>query len=141
MRASASRLRWGTLAAPYNSSTPPAVSKRARTPRLDWYAAVAADCQIEGDDRMRRDEGCLDIAVTGAQHQCFSRLARCETAGSRADVQYRRQLIGLDRNQLGGTLGQIRIGCEHRRDRLCDIAQPLPRQEWLAIVLTPESEA
>jgi hypothetical protein len=94
---------------------------------------VPADRQIEGDDGMRPGEGRLDIAVTGAKHQRFRRPTGRETAESPAGVQYGLQHIRLDRNQLGSILGQIRIGREHGSDRLADIAQPLPREEWLAI--------
>ena len=56
-----------------------------------------------------------------------------EAARRRRGVEQRRQLVGLDRDQIGGVLGEIRVGREHRRDRLADIAQPVPRQQRLAI--------
>jgi len=82
---------------------------------------------------MRRGEGGLDIAVTGAQHQRLGRQTWREAAGRCAGIQYRCQLVRLDRNQLGGILGQIGIGREHHRDRLAHIAQTVPRQHRLAI--------
>ena len=134
MRANPSRLRCGTLAAPYNSSTSTCtVEAGKRAARLHRYGAVPADGQIESDDPMRRSKGCLDIAVTGAQHQRLRGDAGCETAGSRTGVQYRGQLIGLDRDKLGAVFGQIGMGREHSRYRLADITQPLAREKRLAI--------
>jgi hypothetical protein len=57
---------------------------------------VPSDGQVDDDDRMGRCESCLDIAVTGLQHECFRRPAGRETARSRAGIQYRRQHIGFD---------------------------------------------
>ena len=82
---------------------------------------------------MRRSKGCLDIAVTGAQHERLRGDAGCETAGSRTGVQYRGQLMGLDRDKLGAVFGQIGMGREHSRYRLADITQPLAREKRLAI--------
>ena len=104
-----------------------------RAARLQRHAAVPADRQVERDDRVGRGERRVDVAVSGAQHQRLGRQARRKAAGRRRGVEHRRQLLGLDRDEIGGILGEIGVGREHRRDRLADIAQPLPRQQRLAI--------
>jgi hypothetical protein len=56
---------------------------------------MPADRQVEGDDRMRRSEGYLNIAVTGAQHRASVDRPGAKLPGA-AGVQYRRQLVSLN---------------------------------------------
>ncbi len=57
------------------------------TPRLERYAAVPADRQVDGDDLKCRGKSCLDIAVSGAQQQHLGRQTRRKIAGGGAGVQ------------------------------------------------------
>ncbi len=109
------------------------VVMRERAARLQRHAAVTADLEVERDHGMGRGEGGIDLAITGAQHQCLGRKAGGKAARRCSGIQDRRQLFGLDRDEVGGVLGQIRIGREYHSDRLADIAQPIFRQQRLAV--------
>ena len=82
---------------------------------------------------MRRGEDSLDLAITRAEHQRLGRLAGRETVGWRVGRQHRRQLVGIDRDEIRRVLGEIRVNREHRSDGLADIAEPLLCQQWLVV--------
>ena len=67
----------------------------------------------------------------------LGRAAVLELAGRIAGVEHDRQFLDLDRDQVGGVLGEVGIVGKHRRDRLADIAHPLARQEGLAVGRQP----
>ena len=56
-------------------------------------------------------------------------------AGRRVGREHFRQYLDLDRHQVGGVLGQIRIGCKNHRHRFADIADAVRSEDRLAIRL------
>jgi len=94
---------------------------------------VPADLEVERDHGMGRGKGRLDLAIAGPQHQGLGREAGGKAAGRPGGIQDRRQLLGLDGDEIRGILGKVRIGREDRGDRLPDITQPVSRQERLAV--------
>jgi hypothetical protein len=94
---------------------------------------VPADCQVESDARVRRSESCIDGTVFCAQYRRLSGQARPEAAGWCFGVEQRWQFFRINRDEIGGILSEIRVGCEHDGDRLADVAQPLPGEDRLAI--------
>jgi hypothetical protein len=104
-----------------------------RAARLERDGAVPADLEIDLDDRIGGGEGGLDIPVAGAQCERLGRQAGRKTARRAAGVEQRRHRLGLDRDEIGGVLGEVRIGGKHCRDRLADVAQPLAGEQRLAV--------
>ncbi len=96
--------------------------------RFQRHAAVPADVEVERNNGMGRCKRGIDIAITFPHDERFGREARGKAARRSRGGQYRRQLFGLDRHEIGGIFRQIRVGREHRRDRFADIAQPVSRQ-------------
>ena len=109
------------------------IMPRQGAARLERHAAMPTDREIEADDRLRPSECGIDFPVFGAHDQRLGRNSGGEAARRRLGVEQRRQLVRLDRDQIGGILGEIGVGREYGRDRLADIAQPVPRQQRLAI--------
>ena len=101
--------------------------------RLQRRAAVPADRQVERDDRMRCGEGGINLAIAGAHHQRLGREAGGKGAWRCLGVEQWRQFVGLDRDQIGCVLGEVRVGREHRGDRLTDIAQAVLREQRLPV--------
>ena len=102
------------------------------TTGLQRHAGVAAGLQIELDHRVRVAERGVDVAEAVMQHDRFGAAAGLEFAGRIARRHDHRQLFDLDRDQLGGVLGDVGILGEHRRDRIADIAHVGLRQRRLA---------
>ena len=94
---------------------------------------MPADGEVDRHDRMRRSESRVDCAVFGVQHQRLGRQVGPEAAGRRLGVEQRRQFVGIDGHEIGGVLGEVRVGREHDRDRFADVAQPVPSKQRLAI--------
>ena len=104
-----------------------------RAARLQRHAGVPAGCQVQLDDGVRRREHRLDVAVALREECRFGVTAGRELAGLGARVEQRRQFLDLDRDQLGGVLGNVRILGEHCGDRLADVAHLVRGQHRLAV--------
>ncbi len=100
---------------------------------LQRNARMAADGKIELDHRMGGPEGVLHVAVTLFDDHRLGRETRRELAGRRVCRHQGRQLVERDRDLLGRILGLIGVLREDRRDRLAHIANPIKRQDRLAI--------
>ena len=77
---------------------------------------------------MRGGEGRVHVAIAFAHDGGFGRMAGVELAGRRIGREQFGQHLDLDRHQIGGVLGDIRIGREHHGDRLADIAHAVRAQ-------------
>ena len=82
-------------------------------------------------------EGGIEVAVFLADHGSLGGAAGLELGRLAVRLQQRRQFLRLDRDCLGGVLGEIGVLGKDGRDRLADIAQPSARQHPLAIELQP----
>ncbi len=109
------------------------IMARQGAARFERHAAMPADRQVEPDNRVRCGECGIDLPIFGAHDQRLCRNSGREAARRRPGVEQWRQLLGLDHDQIGGVLGEVRIGREHGSDRLADIAQPVLRQQRLTI--------
>ena len=109
------------------------VVARQRAARLQRHAAVAADRQVELDDRVRRGERGVDVAVFGAQHERLGRLPGRELPGGAAASSSGGSSSTSTATSSAASSARYGVGREHRGDRLADIAQPVPRQQRLAI--------
>ena len=101
--------------------------------RLQRYAAVAADFQIEHDDGVSAREGRVHIAKTLADQGGLGRIAGVESAGRRVGVHQRGQRLCLDCHEIGSILGDVRIGREDGSDGLTDVTHAIDGEDRLAI--------
>ena len=94
------------------------------------------DLQAAPQNDIGLSEGCLDVAVdeqlpadgVGWQVLVHQRLARLARGG---DVQDRVQLVEVHDDEFGRILGYVRIGGDHHRNRLADIADHTTGQRGL----------
>ena len=86
------------------------------------HAAVPADRKIEFDDGVRGAEGRVHVAGFLFDDGGLGGAFLVERAGRRCGIENDRQRLDIERDQIGGVLGDVWIGGEHRRHRLADIA-------------------
>ena len=108
-----------------------------RAARLERHAAVPADRELELDHRVGLAERLIEIAVAFADRRRLARDAGSELARRRGGTDDRRQLLDLERHQLGGVLCEIGVLGEHAGDRLADVADELAREDRLTVGLQP----
>src|SRR5205807_8111681 len=113
------------------------VVARDRPARLQRHARVAADREIELDDRVRGAERGFDVAVALAYHCGLGVAAGLELPGWLIRREQYRQLLDFDRDEIRRVLRQIWIFGENRCDRLADVAHAVPCQNGLAVRLQP----
>ena len=104
-----------------------------RAPAFQRHAGMPPAGQLELDDMRRRFEHRIDVAVALIQNRGFGVAAKGKLGGVVARIELRRQRLDLDRNKIGGILGNIRILGEHRCNRLAYITHLVDRQYRLAI--------
>ena len=101
--------------------------------RFHRHAGMAAGRQRERNDRVRRLERRLDVAITFADHARLCGVRAVEWAGCAGGIEHRRERLDIQFDQVCGVLGDILIGREHHDDWLADIAHIILCQHGLAI--------
>ena len=104
-----------------------------RAAGFERHAGMPADSQIQFDNVRGLAERLLDVAIALADHRGFARMAGRKFDRRRLRVDDRRQVFDLDRDQIGGVLGDVWIYGEHCGDRVADIAHAALRQHRLAV--------
>ncbi len=104
-----------------------------RAARLQRNAGMAPDREVQLDyDRGVVKRG-RELAIGLFHDRRFGRTSGLEFPWRFARVEHEGQIFDLDRDYVGGILGQIWIAREHRRHGLADIAHALTGQDWLPV--------
>ena len=131
----------GSSAAPWRRRASPACRARRRSgaiaPRVssgtpEWRPTARSSsttaCAAR-ERRCRRRRSAFSMIAGSVERPCSN------SPGGGARIEHDRQFLDVERDQIGGVLGEIGIGREHRGDRLADIAHAVLRQDGLAIGL------
>ena len=101
--------------------------------RFHRHAGMAADRELELDDRVRAAQRRLDVAVALVHDRHLGVAAGREFAGRGVGGEQDRQLLDLHGHEIGRVLGDVGVMRKHRRDRVADIAHASGGEDRLPV--------
>ncbi len=114
-------------------NTPRGVVVTDRAARLQRHAGMPADGEFKLDHMRRGAEHGIDVAVTLPDDGRLAEISGRKLKQRRLRIQYRRQFLDFDFDQIGGVLGDVGVGRKYGGDRVADIAHLAICQDRLAV--------